>query len=306
MVYFKDVTQDIAPELKDLGLITDAMWMDIDNDEDKDLVIVGEWMPVTVFVNEQGYFKKANSENHGFVNTEGWWYAIDAGDFDKDGDQDIIVGNLGLNYKYTASTAEPFEVYASDFDDNEKMDIILAFHEEGEVYPLRGRECSSQQIPSIKEKFTSYDAFGKATILDIVGAEKKQKALNLKAKTFATTYFENNGDGTFKGKALPVLAQFSSVNDLLISDFNNDGNLDVTLAGNLYTSEVETPRNDASYGVFMAGNGQGDFKPYYPYQSGLYLDGDIKELAIINGNNRKYILAAKNNNMLQMIMINNK
>ncbi len=300
---FHDRTQEISADLQSLGLITDAKWVDIDNDEDMDLIVVGEWMGITVFNNRNGALEKSDPIKLGLDDTEGWWYSIESADFDKDGDMDLVAGNLGLNYKYKASKDEPFEVFASDFDNNGKLDIVFGFHEEGSIYPLRGRECSAQQMPFIKKEFANYEAFGKATIEDMVGKKKMERAINFKAKTFATTYFENTGDGKFIRKQLPWLTQMSSVNDIIIEDFNGDNNLDMVLAGNLYAAEVETPRNDASYGVFLAGDGKNNFQQYYPYESGLYLDGDVKELALVKGTDHTLLLCARNNEPIQFVKI---
>ncbi|PCJ96503.1 MAG: hypothetical protein COA50_06900 [Flavobacteriaceae bacterium] len=303
---FKDVTNEKGPGLKDLGLITDALWIDYDNDGDQDLIVVGEWMPVTVFEKSATGFEKMAPEKVGLKNTEGWWYSISAGDFDGDGDMDIVAGNLGLNYKYHASVEIPFEVFGSDFDKNGRNDIILGYKEDGAVYPLRGKECSSQQMPYLNGKFKSYKEFSLATIADMVGEKELEGALHFVANTFASTYFENNGSGSFNSQPLPNLAQFSSVNDIQISDFNLDGNLDMILGGNLYASEIETPRNDASYGVFMAGDGKGKFVPQSPFESGLYIGGDVKDLAIIKVQGTRMLVVAKNNKAIEVIRINAK
>ncbi|WP_420399670.1 VCBS repeat-containing protein [Flagellimonas sp.] len=299
-----DVTDNKAVGLMDLGLVTDAVWMDYDNDQDKDLLVVGEWMPLTLFKNEQGFFKKSNPEQLGFENTEGWWYSVEVADFNKDGHMDIIAGNLGLNYKYRASIESPFMVFGSDFDKNGKNDIILGFEADDKVYPVRGKECSSQQMPYLKHKFKTYKDFSGATVLDMVGKKSLEESVQLKASTFATTYFQNKGDGTYISTKLPNLAQFSSVNDIQVDDFDLDGNLDVILAGNLYTSEVETPRNDASFGTFLKGNGQGDFYPLYPHQSGLYMDGDVKDMASITIKGEQYVVVANNDSSLRLIKLN--
>ena len=262
---FQDDTQELAPDLAELGLITDAVWTDYNNDGKVDLIVVGEWMPITVFEYTGQDFKKISSEQLGLKNTEGWWYSINAADFDKDGDVDIVAGNLGLNYKYHASVATPFEVFAGDFDNNGRNDIILGYEEGGETYPLRGKECSSQQLPYLNQKFQSYTAFSNATIEDMVGKRQLENALHRVARTFASAYFENNGNGSFTPKKLPNIAQLSSINAIEVDDYNKDGNLDMVVAGNMYASEVETPRNDASYGVFLAGDGKGNFETLFSF-----------------------------------------
>ncbi len=196
-------------------------------------------------------------------------------DFDSDGDIDLIVGNLGKNYKYKASFETPFEVHSTDFDNNGTLDIVLSYYESGNKHPLRDRSCSSQQIPSIKNKFPTYKDFGLAILNEVYGDILKS-SLHYTATTFSTSYIENLGDKGFKITPLPNLAQISSVNGILIQDYNNDGNKDVLIAGNLYGSEIETPRNDAGYGLLLTGNGKGEFTAMPADQSGLYLKGDVK------------------------------
>ncbi len=303
---FIDITKEAAPELLNLGLVTDVVWLDYDGNGLHDLVIAGEWMPITVFKNVNGKFRKISSEEVGFENTEGWWYSLEAGDFNSDGRADIIAGNLGLNYKYRASDLSPFVVYGSDFDNNGKSDIILGFEDDNKIYPVRGKECSTQQMPYLKNKYKSYQDFSSATITEMVGEDKLNNSLALKARTFKTTYFENNGDGSFSSQALPKLTQLSSVNDILIEDFDEDGHMDIVLAGNLYTSEIETPRNDASFGVFLKGDGKGNFVEKYPYESGLYIEGDTKGISSLVINGTKMIVVANNNDSLQLIETKNQ
>jgi hypothetical protein len=155
---FVDVTEKIAPSMKKLGMVTDAIWTDYNNDGWVDLVITGEWMPITVFKNNKGLFENI-TEKLDLKESTGWWYSIHEGDFDKDGDSDFIVGNLGLNYKYKANEKETFDIYFNDFDENGSNDIVLSYFNGGKKYPLRGRECSSQQILGIKKKFEDYATF---------------------------------------------------------------------------------------------------------------------------------------------------
>ena len=301
-IKFVDVTNDLAPFMNDLGMVSDAEWVDLDNDNNLDLVIVGEWMPIKIIKNTGTEFIDSSSES-GLENHVGWWYSIECADFDQDGDQDFIVGNLGLNYKYKASTKEPFEVYAKDFDESGTLDIVLGYHENGSVYPLRGRECSSNQMPFIKKKFPSYNDYGLADMSKVYGKENLQNSLHYAATTFATSYVENLGDMKFDIREIEGIAQFSSVNSILINDYNGDGNLDVVLSGNLYQAEVETPRNDAGYGVLLEGNGKGQFVSKFPYESGLFVKGDVKNAAIINTSikSQKRLIFGKNDGFIQVV-----
>lgn len=300
-VSFTKAHTEKAPDLENIGMVTDAHWVDIDQDGLTDLVIVGEWMPITILKNVGGRFEN-QTEAYGLAQMTGWWSSIMAYDFDQDGDSDLVVGNLGLNYKYKASEAAPFEVFAADFDDNDSMDIVLGYYEDNHLFPLRGRECSSNQMPYIKEKFPSYASFASATIEEIVGKQELKEALNQKATTFATTYFENH-QGRFIARPLPHLAQLSSVNAIELVDGNQDGLMDLVLMGNLYASEVETPRNDASYGLYLQGNGKGAFTPFYPYESGLFAKGDIKQSQQIIIDDIRHILLGANNQRLQLFQM---
>ena len=302
-IIFTDVTNDIAPELINIGMVTDAVWTDYNNDNTLDLVVVGEWMPLTFFKNENGTFKNKTKEL-GLEKSTGWWNTIKAEDFDNDGDIDFVAGNLGLNYKYKASKKESFDIYADDFDNNKSTDIVLGYYNEGKQYPVRGRSCSSQQIPAIKIKFKDYNSFAKANLADVYSTQSLKNALHYQAYNFASSYIENLGNREFKITNLPNEAQFSSINSILSDDVNNDGYLDLIVSGNLYVSEVETPRNDASYGLYLEGDGKGGFNPIPSYKSGLFVKGDVKNAKWIRiKEGKQAILFAKNNEKLQLVKI---
>lgn len=288
------VSKNKAPDMENLGLVTAAEWGDFNKDGLADLVVVGEWMPITFFYQT----KDGNFEKQTILDSEGWYYSVKVNDMDNDGDQDLIVGNLGLNYKYKASASEPFEVYSYDFDKNGSLDIVLSYYEHGIAFPVRGKSCSSQQIPSLKEKFPTYEKFGDSNLGDIYG-ESLDDALNLQAKTFASAYVENIGNGSFNIKPLPALAQISSINSILVDDYDLDGNKDLLVSGNLHTSEIETPRNDAGTGLFLKGNGMGDFYATPIKESGFFTFSDAKQMNPIKVGNKKIILIGNNNDFIQ-------
>lgn len=297
----KNLSQDLAPELKGIGMVTDAIWTDYDNDEDLDLILTGEWMPLTVFKNENGLLSKA--EIPSLEQTKGWWFSIEQGDFDNDGDMDFIAGNLGLNYKYKTETEKPFDIYYNDFDANGNGDIVLGYYNNEKHYPLRGFSCSSQQIPGLKDKIKKYDVFASLELKEVYGEDQLKNALHYKANTFASAYIENIGDGSFKVTPLPSLAQLSNINDMLIKDFNGDGFLDVLAIENLYVSEIETPRNDAGTGLLLLGNGKGSFKAKRGAKTGFYAAKDAKRMTFIAVGNNKGILVGNNNDRLQYFEI---
>lgn len=296
---FIDVTFKVAPKLKKLGLVTSAQPLDYNNDGWMDLVMVGEWMPVTVFENQKGRFSNVSDEL-GLNDTMGWWFSIKSGDFDNDGDIDLVAGNLGENYKYKANGEETFDVYFNDFDGNNKSDIVLSYYNDGEKYPVRGRECSSQQIPAIKKRFKTYDEFSKATLIDVYGEKELEKSLHYQIKSFESTYFEKTETG-YVAHPLPNAAQYSPLNQIIVKDFDEDGNLDFLTSGNLYASEVETPRADAGHGLLMKGDGKGGFLPVPAHVSGYFTPGDVKDLALIIVKGEQFVMVAKNQQFLQFI-----
>lgn len=296
---FRDVTEERANDLIDIGMVTDALWTDFDQDGLLDLMVVGEWMPITLYRNEGNKFYNATDE-FGLGNTTGWWNSIEQGDLDQDGHIDYILGNLGLNYKYKASEEEPFEVYYRDFDQNGKEDIVLSYYNFGEKYPLRGRSCSSEQIPEIKQKFESYNLFASANLYDVYGDGELSKALNYSAQTFAHVQLKNLSKGKFDIKKLPEYTQLSSLNDIIINDIDNDGTSDVLAVGNNFPVEIETPRNDAGKGILLLNDGGMNFKTVTPQESGLFAPNDAKKLTFISINNALHLIVVNNNDELEL------
>lgn len=299
---YTDITQDHSEALMIPGMVTDAIWSDYDGDGLKDLVIVGEWMTITIFKNDNGKLVKLKNDTV-LDNSGGWWFSIAEGDVNADGRMDYIVGNLGQNYKYKAKPDHPFRLYSKDFDNNGSLDIVLSYFENDTLYPLRGRSCSSQQIPSIKKKFKNYESFGLASLEDIYEASSLSNSELYEAKTFATSILRNTTTG-FKLDPLPKLAQISAVFGIVYDDFDKDGIEDIVLAGNLYNAEIETPRADAGKGLFLKGVGNGEFIPFRNYDSGLFIPGDIKSLKPINlGNSSKIaksLISGENNGYVKL------
>ena len=300
---FSDISGEKAPGLSNLGMVTDAVWSDYDYDNDLDLLIVGEWMPITIFENIDGRFENATNKT-GLENEVGWWFSIESADFDNDGDDDYVVGNLGENYKYKATYSEPFTIHYLDYDNNGRNDIILGYYNFGEHVPLKGRSSSIRQIPVLKEKFPSYDQFAKATLDEVYGKKQLDKALYYEAKTFSSKYIENLGKGKFKVVNLPSMAQLSPVNDFVIDDFNVDSNMDILLAGNLFGTEIETMRADAGLGLVLFGDGKGNFSLMNAQESGLFLNYDVRYLKPITIGNTSAFISANNNDFVRIYSIN--
>ena len=291
---FAKLSASDAPDLTTLGMVTDAVWTDFDQDQDLDLFVVGEWMTPTLLENQDGTFVNASSRL-GLDEQSGWWFSIEQTDLDHDGDMDYVLGNLGLNYKYQASMDEPFSINYGDFDNNGSNDIVLSYYNFGTQYPLRGRSCSSQQVPSIKNKFTNYSEFASATLTEVYGQELLNSSLQYEATIFQSIVLENLNGTSFKIHPLPMEAQFSTVNDIIIHDFNQDGKEDLIIAGNMYGSEIETPRADAGLGLLLLGQGNFEFQPIPAWESGVFLPFDVRDLQLLKLGDRTAFIIVCNN-----------
>jgi enediyne biosynthesis protein E4 len=297
---FENVTASIAPELLNLGLVTDAVWDDFDGDGNIDLIIVGEWMKIHFFKNSSNRFTDV-TDQLGFKETTGWWNSISTVDIDKDGDNDYLVGNLGLNYKYKTSEKEPFEIYSSDFDVNGKLDIVLGYGQNGKTYPVNGFDQAVKQLPVLKLRYKGYEDFARATLQEIYGEQMLKASLHYTANTFASYWIENKGKGQFTMHKLPNWAQFSSINDMAEVKCKDD-KTEFVIAGNLYESEVETPRNDASVGLELVSDAKGEIRVIPPSESSLMIKGEVKNIRKIkmaSGNDA--FLFAVNNDSLKLI-----
>lgn len=294
--------KSLSNEFTNMGLITDAIFTDYDGDGDKDLITVGEWTKIQIFENINKNFTKIEIPD--LYKTAGLWFSIAQNDMDNDGDMDYFVGNLGLNSKFKTKPNKPFELFCDDFDNNGTYDIILTNKYKGALVPLRGRECTSQQIPSINEKFKTFNDFANADINSIFGEQNLNNALHLTADIFYSVYLENLGDGKFNIIKLPNALQISPILDFEFLDVNQDGVDEVISVGNMYNAEVETVRYDASYGNIMRFN-DGKFKTISVQQTGFNNKGDAKNLKIISSFNDSYLLILNNNQELQLFRYGN-
>jgi len=301
---FEDVTAELAPQLQELGMVTAAAWADIDGDDMEDLIIVGEWMPITIYKNSQNRFVQI-STGASLQKTNGWYYSLKVVDVDKDGDKDLIAGNLGLNHRYQASQESPFEVYAADFDNNGDLDPVLAYHYDNRLFPFEGRNKLFNQMTMIKRKFTDYQSFAEATMQQIFGLSALDSAYNLKAYDFASKIFFNDGKGKFTDvKELPNLAQASPINSIIYKDLDQDGIEDILVAGNLYQTEHQIPRIDAGKGVFLKGKGN-NFEAIPNHEIGLMIGGAVKSIRLVKlPNNEWGILVVRNDDIVSLIKIN--
>lgn len=298
-IRFSDVTPLAAKSLERAGLIAAALWTDFDQDGWVDLVLAGEWMPITFFKNEKGRFINVTSGT-GLEKFTGLWNSLCGADFDKDGDIDYVAGNLGLNTPYKVSQDHPMQLMAKDFDKNGAIDPICSYYIQGKNYPMYNRDLLISQLPYLKKKFTSYHAYAIASISDIFSKAEMEDAYIVDSRYHTSSYIENKGDGTYSVHPLPIEAQFSPVFGILTNDYNNDGHTDLLIAGNSFDVNAETGKYDASVGLFLSGDGRGNFSPVLGRESGFFVDGDVKGMAeLLNRDGSSLILVAQNSDSLK-------
>lgn len=289
---FSDKTSQFGPALAEVGMVNSAIWVDLDKDEKAELVVTGEWMPIKVFRIGDGKLTE-DTETFNLNGTEGWWHKVIAEDIDGDGDIDLIAGNIGENYKFRASAEKPFQVFAKDFDGNGTNDIFLArYYKDDLLVPIRGRECTSQQMPVIAQKFPTFVSFAESDLSKILGKEI-ESALHYKAHMFSSVIFEND-NGKFKQHRLPTESQLSAILGFVVKDFDGDGIKDILVGGNKFDVEVETTPADASPGILMKGLGNFQYQSLKSYESGLFIPYNVKDIQEIEVGNGHAILTTVN------------
>ncbi len=300
---FEDGTAEFFPELSRLGMVTDAQVMDLNGDGWEDLLIVGDWMPISVFINRRGEGFENRTEDHFDRQLSGKWSALRAADFDGDGDLDLIAGNFGLNSQLKASDAEPLTLVYDDFDGNGSVDPILVHYIKGEPYPYMSRDELLDQMYGMRSKFTDYESFAEARLEDILSKRQLEKAKKLMINELRTVYLENQ-NGSFKVHELPMEAQFAPVYAIGVLDHNEDGNLDFVLGGNQNTTRLRLGVMDANFGQLYEGNGAGGFTFISSPDSGLAFSGDVKSLEIIDLSYLKILLVGINNQGVSAYLLN--
>ncbi|CAN5635778.1 VCBS repeat-containing protein [soil metagenome] len=306
---FTDVTNDVCGALQFPGMITGALFTDFDNDKKTDLIICGEWTAVRFFKNVNNKLVEVTAAT-GLTNMNGLWRSLQQADVDKDGDMDYIVGNMGLNNRFHITAERPMMLYAKDVDKNGFDELIPAYYiknkaEQYDLFPALDRNQLAEQIPSVKKKYLLHADYATITMKQFSSDYDNDGWLKLKCETSASAWIENLGNGKFKSHVLPVEAQFAPVNSIVADDINGDGNVDLIVAGNEYQMALSTGRYDASYGLALMGNGKGDFTPVNMFNSGLIIDGDVKDMKLLHTKNKgKLLIAAPNDSKLKTFALN--
>ena len=298
---FSDETVREAPSLQRIGMVTDAVWMDINKDGKPDLIIVGEWMPIKVFINRNGKLIDESADYIKFP-SNGWWNRIYAEDLDGDGNKDLVIGNCGINTQFHCTAKEPMTIYYKDFDNNGSIDPILCYYIDGVSYPAASLDDLTDQLPFLKKKFLAYKDYANATIQDLFTADQLKDAKVLKAEMMESVVLENQGKQFLLHK-LPIEAQFAPLYGITSLDVNHDGKKDLLLAGNNSWTRIKFGRYSANHGIVLLGNGKGDFNYATQTESGLCIRGNVKSLQLIKTGNRQSILAGINDGNAIMLTI---
>jgi hypothetical protein len=301
--HFTDVTERLAPELRHVGMVTDAVWRDVDGDGRLDLIVVGEWMPVTVFRNV-GNGRLARVKTAGFEKSDGWWNRIVAGDFSGHGRTDFLIGNLGLNSRLSANEQEPATMHVKDFAGNGFVQQIVSVYNRGRSYPITLRDPLLKALPYLKPRFPSYKEYAAKTVTEVFTAQELSDATLKKAYTFATSLARQNADGSFTLVPLPFDAQMAPVYGMLAGDFDGDGQTDLLLAGNFDGVKPEIGRMSASYGVFLRGDGKGTFSPMPARESGFFVPGQARDIQRVRTASGELYVVTRNNDRLLVFRSN--
>ncbi len=294
----KGVFKDITPAfLKHIGMVNSAIVADVNKDGVKDLILAGEFMPITIlYGSRQAPFFSADNRKQ-IPHSSGWWNCIKAADLDGDGNIDIIAGNEGLNGQMKPTSTEPVSIDAADIDNNGSLDAILSYYIQGKSYPVASRDELLDQVPSLKVRFPTYAAYADATVKDIFTPEQWAKAIHLEAEEFRSGIFRNRGGGEFSFEPFSAEGQAFPVRDILVEDLNHDGLKDLLLVGNDYATRAEWGRQDGGKGLLLTQDKGGAFSVVE--NTGLQADRDVRKVARIDN----FLIIANNNDEIQLFAI---
>jgi enediyne biosynthesis protein E4 len=291
-------TKAKQPIICNLGMVTDAVWVDMNKDNFKDLIVVGEWMPIKIFINQKG---KLLDESAKWITEpmNGLWNKILAEDMDNDGDMDLIIGNHGQNSQIKVSESQPAEITFKDFDDNGTIDPIMSYYLDGKSYPMASRDDLLEELPMLKKKFTDYKSYADAQLTDLFSSSELAGSTTLKVNNLQTVYLENTGK-SLKIKSLPLQVQFAPIYAMAVADVNNDSKKDLIMAGNLSTARIKFGKYDASNGMVLIGDGKGNFSYVSSDKTGLNLKGDVRCMEMLG----KKLVVGVNNAKIKVYELN--
>jgi hypothetical protein len=309
VIKFTDVTSSVAPGLKEIGLITDMLWSDFDNDKDMDMIITGEWMGIHFFVNDKAKFNEIKTS---LQSMKGWWNCLAAADMDGDGDMDYAAGNYGTNGIYQVNEKNHVSANAGDLDGNKRWDLIMGMwkpetlHGNKKEYPVAYRDQIAEEIPSIKKQFDIYSKFAKTDITGLLNVFSNKPTVQLKANEFRSGWIENKGKNEFAFHPFPVQAQWAPVNAIIINDFNHDKQTDILLAGNDYCMHPYIGRYDASNGLLLKGSSSKSFTHLSIAESGIFIPGNARSMIAITYQERQAIIVTQNKSRMQLYVSRKK
>jgi hypothetical protein len=299
---FTDVTSQWSEGLQEIGMVCDAAFADLDKDGTSELIVAGEWMPVSVFKQKNGTYKNV-TKDFGLDDKKGWWYSLLVDDFTGDGYPDIVAGNMGLNSILKASDEEPLRYYYKDFDNNGSLDAVLCYYNEGKSYPLHNRSRLLEQMIFLRKRFTRYEPYASATIQDVFTKQELKDANILEANHLQHTVFINNKGSRFTSKILPRYTQISVVKSIQAIDIDKDGHKDLVVGGNFYGTDAELGRFDASIGALLLGDGKGNFTDIPPTDSGLLIPGNVRHIVPISIQGKLHYWIVRNNDESSLIEV---
>jgi hypothetical protein len=275
-------------------MVTDALWKDVDGDGRLDLIVIGEWMPITIFHNA-GNGSLVKKSVPGLEKSNGWWNHIIAGDFTGDGRVDFIIGNVGLNTRLQANKDQPVTMYVKDFANNGFVQQIISYYSNGKPYPLALRDDLIRSLTFLRDRYQNYKDYARQTLTDVFSRKDLDSAVVKNAYTFATTLVRNNGDGTFTMIPLPLEAQIAPVYGILAADVDGDGKSDLLMAGNFDGVKPEIGMMSAGYGVYLRGDGKGHFTPVRELESGFLVSGQARDIARVRTRRGDVYIVSRNN-----------